>query len=153
MAGQLDELQQKLQEMVLAEARKLYSETVIDHSMNPRNLEELPDADGYGSAVGSCGDDMEIWLRVRNGTISNANFWTNGCSTTVASGSMVTEMAKGKSVMKAQRINQKDVLTALDGLPKESEHCAQLAANSLKEAINDYLRLQREPWKKAYRGR
>jgi len=151
MAEEFDQLQDELQEMVLAEARKLYSEVVIDHAMNPRNAGEMNDADGYGNATGSCGDDMEIWLRVRNGTIADAGFWTNGCSTTIASGSMITEMAKGKPVMEAKKISQHDVLTALDGLPADSEHCAQLAVNTLKEAIKDYLKLQREPWKKAYR--
>ena len=151
MVDVLDQLRDMLQEMVLADARGTYSETVIDHAMNPRNAGVMPDADGYGSAVGLCGDDMEIWLRVRNGNIAEARFWTNGCATTIASGSMVTEMVKGKSVAQAHKISQQDVLTALDGLPEESEHCAQLAANSLKEAIKDYLRLHRDPWKKAYR--
>ena len=151
MPDEIDQLQVELQEMVLAEARKLYSDIVIDHAMNPRNAGEMNDADGYGSAVGSCGDDMEMWLRVRNGTIVEASFFTNGCSTTIASGSMITEMVKGKPVMEAQKISQQDVLTALDGLPADSEHCAQLAANTLKEAIKDHLKLQREPWKKAYR--
>ncbi len=151
MAEEFDQLQVELQEMVLAEARKLYSDIVIDHAMNPRNAGEMNDADGYGHALGSCGDDMELWVRVKNGNISEAKFWTNGCSTTIASGSIITEMAKGKPVMKAQKISQQDVLSALDGLPTDSKHCAQLAANTLKEAIKDYLKLQREPWKKAYR--
>ncbi len=151
MAEEFDQLQVELQEMVLTEARKLYTDTVIDHAMNPRNVGEMFDADGYGHALGSCGDDMEIWLRVKNGNISEAKFWTNGCSTTIASGSVITEMAKGKPLIEAQKISQQDVLTALDGLPTDSEHCAQLAANTLKEAIKDYLRFQREPWKKAYR--
>jgi nitrogen fixation NifU-like protein len=87
MPDEIDQLQVELQEMVLAEARKLYSDTVIDHAMNPRNAGEMDDADGYGCAVGSCGDDMEMWLRVRNGTVVEARFFTNGCSTTIASGS------------------------------------------------------------------
>ena len=151
MTDELDQLQNELQEMVLAEARKLYSEAVISHATNPRNVGEMIDADGYGHALGSCGDDMEIWLRIENGKIADAKFWASGCSTTIASGSMITEMAKGRPLMEAQRISQHDVLTALDGLPPESEHCAQLAANTLKEAIKDYLQMQREPWKKSYR--
>ncbi|MDY6910894.1 MAG: iron-sulfur cluster assembly scaffold protein [Chloroflexota bacterium] len=146
-----DQLQAELQEMVLDDVRDIYSETVIDHAMNPRNVGEMPDADGCGHSLGSCGDDMEIWLRVRNGNITEAKFWTNGCSTSIASGSMVTEMAKGRPVTEALKIGQHDVLTALDGLPEESDHCAQLAANALKEAIKNYLALKREPWKKAYR--
>ena len=153
MAEDLDQLQAELQEMVMAEARKIYTEKVINHAMNPRNVGEMTDYDGYGHALGSCGDDMEIWLRVRNGKILDISFWTNGCSTTIASGSVITEMAKGKPLAKAQKISQRDVLTALDGLPADSEHCAQLAANTLKDAIMDYLKIQREPWKKAYRNK
>ena len=153
MADELDQLQDQLQEMVLADAREIYSDTVIDHAMNPRNVGEIYDADGYGSAVGVCGDDMEIWLRVSNGIIAEARFWTSGCATTIASGSMVTEMAKGKAITQAQKISQQDIVIALEGLPEESEHCAQLAANSLKAAINNYFELQGDPWKKAYRNK
>ena len=153
MVDEFDQLQSDLQEMIIAEARKLYSETVIDHAMNPRNTGEIIDADGYGHALGSCGDDMEIWLCVKNGNISEATFFTNGCSTTIASGSMITEMVKDKTLKSAQEINGQHVLRALDGLPEDSEHCAQLAANTLKEAIKDYLKIQREPWKKVYKKR
>ena len=76
-----------------------------------------------------------------------------GCGTTIASGSMVTEMVKGKSVSDARKISQQDVLNALGGLPEESQHCALLAANTLKEAVKDYLAFRDEPWKRAYKGR
>ena len=76
---------------------------------------------------------------------------TDGCGTSIASGSMVTEIAKGKSVGEVLKTNQQDVLNALGGLPGESEHCALLAANTLKEAIRDYLAMKKEPWKRAYR--
>lgn len=94
---------------------------------------------------------MEIWLKVKNGTIANATFMTNGCGTSIASGSMVTELAKGRSVGEARRISQQDVLGALGGLPVESKHCALLAADTLKEAIKDYLVMEKEPWERAYR--
>ncbi|MFO8100938.1 MAG: iron-sulfur cluster assembly scaffold protein [Dehalococcoidia bacterium] len=151
MTEEIDLLQAELQEAVLAEARKIYSETVIDYAMNPRNVGEIPEADGHGSVLGSCGDTMKIWLRVRNGNITEARFWTDGCSTSIASGGMVTDIARGKPIAQAREISQHDVLKALDGLPPDSEHCAKLAADTLKEAISDYLKLQREPWKKAYR--
>ncbi len=153
MAEEFDQLQAELQEMVLAEARKLYSDTVIDHAMSPRNMGEMLDADGYGHELGSCGDDMELWVRVKNGNISDAKFWTNGCSTTIASGSIITEMAKGRPVIKALKISQQDVLNALDGLPEESQHCAMLSVNALNGAIKDYLAIKREPWKRVYRDR
>ena len=147
MTSEFDELQ----ELILEDARKVYSETTIDHFMNPRNLGDMDDADGFGRVTGSCGDTMEIWLKVKNGAIANATFMTDGCGTSIASGSMVTEMAKGRSVGEARRISQQDVLGALGGLPEESEHCALLAADTLKEAIKDYMLMEREPWKKAYR--
>jgi len=141
----------ELQELILEDARKVYSETTIDHFMNPRNLGDMDDADGFGRVTGSCGDSMEIWLKVKNGAIANATFMTDGCGTSIASGSMVTELAKGRSVGEARRVSQQDVLGALGGLPLESKHCALLAADTLKEAIKDYLKMEREPWKRAYR--
>jgi len=140
-----------LQELILEDARKIYSETTIDHFMNPRNLGNMDDVDGFGRVTGSCGDTMEIWLKVKNGSIADATFMTDGCGTSIASGSIVTELAKGRSVGEARRISQQDVLGALGGLPEESKHCALLAADTLKEAIKDYLAMEREPWKKAYR--
>jgi nitrogen fixation NifU-like protein len=119
--------------------------------MNPRNLGIMQEADGFARVTGTCGDTMEIWLKVDGNTIINASFTTDGCGTSIASGSMVTEMAKGKSIGDAQRIGQQDVLDALGGLPDESKHCALLAADTLKEAIRDYIAMKREPWKKAYR--
>jgi nitrogen fixation NifU-like protein len=140
----------KFQELVRAEMRKVYSETVIDHSLEPRNVGDMENADGFARFTGSCGDTMKMWLKVKNGTISDASFMTDGCGTTMAAGSIVTEMAKGKSVIQAQKINQQDVLSALGGLPEESEHCALLATNTLKMAIRDYLAMKKEPWKRAY---
>jgi nitrogen fixation NifU-like protein len=140
-----------LQELILADARKVYSETTIDHAMNPRNVGDMDDADGFAKVTGSCGDTMEIWLRVRNGTIINATFMTDGCGPSIASGSMVTELSKGKNISEVRKICQQDVLNAMGGLPEESQHCALLAADTLREAIRDYLAMQREPWKKAYR--
>jgi len=142
---------EQFEELIKAEMRKTYSEMAIEHSMNPRNLGDMEDADGFANVTGSCGDSMEIWLKVKNNAIANATFMTDGCGTSIASGSMVTELAKGKSVSEAQRLSQQDVLNALGGLPRESEHCALLAADTLKEAIGDYLAMKKEPWKRAYR--
>jgi len=144
---------EKYEELIKDEMKKFYSETTIDHAMNPRNIGNLKDADGFAKVTGPCGDTMEIWLKVRNGTVSDAGFMTDGCGTTIASGSMVTELAKGKSVSQALRIGQEDVLFALDGLPEESKHCALLATNTLKAAVKDYLAVKKEPWKRIYRKR
>ena len=142
---------EEIEQQIMAEMRRMYSEKVIDHAMNPRNVGSMPDAEGFAAVTGPCGDTMEIWLEVKNDRISNATFWTDGCGTTIAAGSMVTELARGQSIAEAQRISQKDILDALGGLPDENLHCALLASNTLREAIRDYLIIRREPWKKAYR--
>jgi len=151
MAEESDDSFKELEQSVMEDMKRVYSEKMIDHFLNPRNLGEIPAPDGFGRVTGSCGDTMEIYLRVNSDKIVNTTFWTDGCGTSIASGSMVTEMAKGRNVSEAQRISQHDVLAALGGLPEESEHCALLAANTLKEAIRDYLGMKREPWKRAYR--
>ena len=144
---------EKFEELIKAEMRKVYSETVIEHSMNPRNVGDIEDASGFAKITGPCSDTVEIWLKVRNDIVTEATFTTDGCSTTFAAGSMVTELAKGKGVSQALRISQEDVLSALDGLPEESKHCALLAANTLKAAVKDYLAFKNEPWKRAYNRR
>jgi nitrogen fixation NifU-like protein len=130
---------EKFEELVKQEMRKVYSDAVIEHGMNPRNLGELEDANGFARITGPCGDTMSIWLKVEDNVIINAGFRTNGCGTSRASGSMVTDIAKGKSINDVRKTTQQDVLDALGGLPKESEHCALLAANTLKAAITNYL--------------
>jgi len=142
---------EQFDELIKAEMRKVYSETVIEHSMNPRNVGDIEDANGFARITGPCGDTMQIWLKVNNDTISDASFMTDGCGTTIASGSMITEMAKGRTIFQAQKISQEDVLNALSGLPEESQHCALLAANALKEAVKEYLALKKEPWKRSYK--
>ena len=129
-----------------------YSETVIDHAQNPRNVGSIPDADGFGDETGLCGDTMGIWLKTANNRIRNVTFWTDGCGTTIAAGSMVTVLAKGKTVIEAAKIRQQVVLDALGGLPEDSAHCAQLAADTLKRAIKDCLSSKKEPWKRADRS-
>jgi nitrogen fixation NifU-like protein len=126
---------QKLYETAVKQA---YTETVLDHGRNPRNLEDLIDNNASGVVFGPCGDTMVIWLRVEDGAIADISFTTDGCMTSLAAGSMVTELAKGRDISDALKISQQDILDALGGLPKESEHCALLAANTLKEAISNY---------------
>jgi nitrogen fixation NifU-like protein len=142
---------EKFEELIKAKMLETFSETVVEHSMNPRNVGDMDDADGSAKITGPCGDTMELWLKLKGDTIVQAKFLTDGCGTSIASGSMVTELAKGKKLGQARKISQQDVLDALGGLPEESEHCALLAANTLKAAISDYLTMKREPWKRAYR--
>ena len=151
MAEEFDDPFKELEQSVMEDMKRVYSEKTIDHFLKPRNLGEIPAPDGFGRITGPCGDTMEICLKVRDAKVINASFWTDGCGPSIASGSMVTEMAKRMNISEAQRISQHDVLTALGGLPEESEHCALLAANTLKEAIKDYLAFNKEPWKRAYR--
>jgi len=143
---------EKESEKTSVDLRTVYTDIVIDHAQHPRNLGQLPGADGSASVVGSCGDTMEMYIRVRNDNILNAAFFTDGCGTTIAAGSMATEMAKGKTVSDAFKISQNDILNALGGLPEESRHCALLAADTLKAAIRDYLAFKNQPWKRAYRA-
>lgn len=131
--------------------RKIYSEKVIDHFLRPRNLGRIDDAEGYGKVTGPRGDTMEIFLRIINGMVVEASFMTAGCGTTIACGSMVTELAKGKSINDTREITQDVILENLGGLPEPDQHCALLAANTLHEALIDYRLLKREPWKRVYR--
>jgi nitrogen fixation NifU-like protein len=151
MGEEFDNSFRELEQAIMEDMRRTYSETTIDHFLNPRNLGEIAGHDGLGRITGPCGDTMQICLKAIDGKVTNACFWTDGCGPSIASGSMVTELAKGKSVHEAQRITQQDVLDALGGLPEESRHCALLAANTLKEGIKDYLVSKSEPWKRAYR--
>jgi len=107
--------------------------------MNPRNQGVMDHADGFAKVCGPCGDTINIWLKVNDGIITDIAFTTDGCGTSIASGSMVTSLARGKSLDEARKIDQQDVLAALGGLPTESEHCALLASNVLREAIKNFL--------------
>ena len=147
MTDNLDEFE----ELMLREQRRNYSAKTIDHAMNPRNLGVMENADVYATITGPCGDTMEIWLKIDGSTILSSSFMTDGCGTSIASGSMVTELATGKDIREAMAISQQDVLDALDGLPEESRHCALLASNTLKAALREYIDIKKEPWKKAYR--
>jgi nitrogen fixation protein NifU and related proteins len=152
MAEKFDDPFKKLEQSIMEDMKRVYSEKMIDHFLNPRNLGEIPAPDGVGKITGLHGNTIEIYLKVKDGRVMNASFWTDGCGTAIASGSMVTELAKGKSVLEAQKITQQDILDALGGLPEDSLHNALLAANTLKEAIKDYLAFNKDPRKRVYRS-
>ncbi len=118
----------------------LYSEKVMEHFKNPRNVGEIENPDGVGH-VGNpaCGDIMELYLKINDSTIVDAKFKTFGCGAAIATSSMVTEMVKGKSISEALKISNKAVAEALDGLPSVKMHCSVLAEEALKSAIEDYL--------------
>ncbi len=117
----------------------LYSEKVMDHFMNPRNVGKIEDADGVGEVGNAkCGDIMKIYIKVNDGIITDVKFNTFGCGSAIASSSMATEMIKGKPVSEALELTNKAVAEALDGLPAHKLHCSVLAEEAIKAAIEDY---------------
>ena len=120
--------------------RSLYSEKVMEHFSNPRNVGEIENPDGIGH-VGNpvCGDIMDLYIKVNNDTIIDAKFKTFGCGAAIATSSMVTEMVKGKSISEALDISNRAVAEALGGLPPIKMHCSVLAEEALKSAIENYL--------------
>ena len=116
-----------------------YSEKVMDHFANPRNVGENPDADGIGE-VGNpkCGDIMKMYLKIEDGVIKDVKFKTFGCGAAVATSSMATELIKGKSIEAALKVTNKAVMEALDGLPPVKVHCSVLAEQAIKAALSDY---------------
>ena len=117
----------------------MYSDLVMDHFSNPRNVGTIADADGVGT-VGNpvCGDLMKIFIKVKDDTIEDIKFQTFGCGAAIATSSMVTEMVKGKTLEEAQAVSNKAVAEALGGLPTQKMHCSNLAADGVHEAIKDY---------------
>lgn len=117
----------------------LYSEKVMDHFMNPRNVGKIEDADGVGEVGNAkCGDIMKIYIKVDNDIITDVKFNTFGCGSAIASSSMATELIKGKPVSEALELTNKAVADALDGLPAYKMHCSVLAEEAIKAAIDDY---------------
>lgn len=147
MGDQFDELEKQ----VMARMREIYTGTVIDHAMNPRNLGSIDDADGFVAVRSRCGESMKMWIRVQEAKIVEVAFWTDGCGATVACGSMATELIKDKDVAEALRIDGQDICAALGGLPDGNYHCAELAASAIRAVVRDYIATRREPWRKAYR--
>lgn len=128
-----------------------YSEVVIDHWLNPRNLGRMENYHGYSEKnTTSCGDSMWIWLNVKGDIIQNAAYVSDICIGAISSGSMVTEMAKGKRITEALLISSDDILRALGGLPENFVHCVTLAEMALKAAIRDYNDYKIAPWKRLY---
>ena len=117
----------------------LYSEKVMDHFRNPRNLGKMDDADGIGEGGNAkCGDIMKMYIKVKDGIIEDVKFNTFGCGSAIASSSMATEMIKGKSIDDALELSNKAVVEALDGLPTHKIHCSVLAEEAVKAAVKDY---------------
>ena len=121
----------------------LYSEKVFDHFSNPRNVGEIPDANGVGEVGNAkCGDIMKMYIKVDNDIITDVKFKTYGCGSAIATSSIATEMIKGKSIPEALELSNKAVVEALGGLPAHKIHCSVLAEQSIKSAIADYYTRQ-----------
>ena len=123
-----------------------YSAKVMDHFMNPRNVGEIPDANGVGEVGNAkCGDIMKIYLKIKDGVVEDAKFNTFGCGAAIATSSMATELIRGKSVEDAMKLSNKAVIEALDGLPPVKIHCSVLAEEAVQAALRDYYERSGQP--------
>ena len=149
---EIEKFTRELQEQIMADIRRTYSPAVIERWQNPRNLGTLETPDGYAKVKGICGDTMEMFLRVKDETITECAFQTDGCGTSIVCGSVATELAVGKPLIEALgAVSAAEILKVLGGLPESDVHCAQLAAETLRRAFADYLHQKNAPWKKNYR--
>jgi nitrogen fixation NifU-like protein len=127
----------------MSDANAQQSHLVMDHFLNPRNVGDLPDADGVGEVGAvSCGDVMRMSIKVRDGRIAEARFRTFGCGTAIAASSVTTELVKGRTVDEALKFSNEEVSAALGGLPPAKSHCPVLAEEAVKAAVEDYLKKQ-----------
>ena len=143
MSSDFEKTANELQASVMEDARKIYSEKVIERWLDPRNLGKIRNADGFAKIKGPCGDTMQISFKEKDHRISKIRFMTDGCASSIAAGSMATELAQGMKLEEASEISQQMILEGLSGLPEESVHCALLASNTLKEAVKNYFESKR----------
>ena len=124
----------------------MYNDTVLEHFKNPRNVGEIESADGVGIYMSDfCGDITKFWIRVGDGRITDVKYRTQGCAASIACGSMLTELAKNRTVDEVLEIKKDDIVSALNGLPEQKVHCSVLADDALKDAIRDYLSRNKLP--------
>jgi nitrogen fixation NifU-like protein len=148
MTSDFDQVMEEMQASLIEDARKTYSEQVIQRWINPRHMGEIRDPQACGQVMGPCGDTLKIALKMEGDRIIDARFLTSGCMTTIAAGCMACELAIGKTCEEALTIGQELILEKLGGLPNESEHCALLASNTLRAALSDYLDKRDRPPKR-----
>lgn len=142
MSSDFDQFADQLEAAIMEEMRRDYSKKVIELFLNPKNLGRIEGAEGHGRITGSCGDTMEIFLKIRDNSIGDAKFITDGCGPSLVCGSTVTELAKGQHIRDAFKISSEKVLDEIGGLPEADQHCARLAADTLHEAIFQYLKIK-----------
>jgi nitrogen fixation NifU-like protein len=139
MSEKLDEFVRELQGQIFEETKEAYGETAFERWMNPRCRGRLDDPDGYARLSGGCGDTMEIFLRFEGDRVKEASFMTDGCGSSTVCGSVAAEMSLGKSPDEIVEVTDEVIKEVLGGLPPDDEHCASLAAETLQEALHDYM--------------
>src|SRR4030042_5643839 len=139
MSNDFERTANELQAAIMEDAKKIYSEKVIKRWLKPRNLGKIRNPDGSAKIKGPCGDTMQISFKVKDGGLSKIKFKTDGCASSIAAGSMATELAQGRKIEEDMEISPRMIMDALNGSPEESVHCAFLASNTLKEAIRNYF--------------
>ena len=139
MANDLDDFVQDLQNQIYDETREAYGNVAFERWLHPLYMGAIENPDGYAQLTGSCGDTMQIFLRFENDHVRDASFQTDGCGSSSVCGSFASEMAHGKTPDEILEITGDTILGILGGLPKEEEHCAFLAAETLQEALNEYM--------------
>lgn len=137
MGEDFDRIAEALEKWIREYTQSAFSDTVVEEASNPRNMRRIANPDAYGIVHGWCGDTMEIYLRLAGERIEAATFMTDGCGPTIACGSMLTQMATNQSIGHARGITPTQLIEALDGLPQENAHCAELAIRTLQAAIED----------------
>jgi len=143
MTDEFDDFARALQEQIYEETRAAYGEVVFERWLKPLYAGVIQDPDGFGRVTGTCGDTMEIFLRFEKDRVKEATFQTDGCGTSAVCGSFAAELSHGKSPDEIAEIEGETILEVLGGLPEEDRHCAFLAAETLQEALDDYMRKQR----------
>jgi NifU homolog involved in Fe-S cluster formation len=130
---------EEIEAKILEEEREIYTERTLKEANDPKNLGEIKGANGFGKVTGPCGDTMQICLKIEDDKITGSKFLTDGCGSSIACGSVITELVKSKSIEEALKVGDKDILSVLGGLPEENLHCSVLAADTLRAAIEDYI--------------
>jgi nitrogen fixation NifU-like protein len=149
--SRLEEAARRLQEEIDRDILRTYGPAALEHWRNPRNVGCLENPDGAARLQGTCGDTMEMFLRLDRGVITQCRFQTDGCGTTIICGSVATELACGRPVAEALgAVSQAGILKVLGGLPESDVHCAELAASTLRRALADVIARRGATWKRAY---
>ncbi len=140
----LDDFLAEVEEAIRREEREIYTEKTLEEAYNPKNVGKLSNPDGAARITGPCGDTLQIHLKVEGGRITDSKFISDGCGPSVACGSVITEMVRGKTIEEAFKIESGDIIAILGGLPEESVHCSVLAVDTLRAALEDYRSKKKE---------